>query len=37
MRYLEELYERVAGRDGVLHWNGAEIYDWYNGAAKVHS
>ena len=21
---------------GVLHWNGAEIYRWYNAIAKVH-
>jgi peptidoglycan/xylan/chitin deacetylase (PgdA/CDA1 family) len=36
IRYLEEIYEHIAGHDGVLHWNGAEIYDWYNGVAKVH-
>jgi peptidoglycan/xylan/chitin deacetylase (PgdA/CDA1 family) len=36
IRYLEEVYGHIAGHDGVLHWNGAEIYDWYNGLAKVH-
>jgi allantoinase len=36
IRYLEEVYEHIAGHDGVLHWSGAEIYDWYNGLAKVH-
>jgi allantoinase len=36
IRYLEEVYEHIAGHEGVLHWNGAQIYDWYNGVAKVH-
>lgn len=36
IRYLEEVYGHIAGHDGVLHWNGAEIYNWYNGVAKVH-
>jgi peptidoglycan/xylan/chitin deacetylase (PgdA/CDA1 family) len=37
IRYLEEVYGYIAGHDGVLHWNGAEIYGWYNGLAKVHA
>src|SRR5215210_9072212 len=36
IRYLEEVYDQIAGHDGVLHWNGAEIYEWYNRVAKVH-
>jgi peptidoglycan/xylan/chitin deacetylase (PgdA/CDA1 family) len=36
IRYLEEIYEEVASYTGVAHMNGAELYDWYNGAAKVH-
>jgi allantoinase len=30
IRYLEEVYDYVNGFDGVLHWNGAEILDWYH-------
>ena len=36
IRYLEEIYEEVAQYTGVAHMNGAELYDWYNGHAKVH-
>ena len=36
IRYLEEIYEEVASYTGVTHMNGAELYDWYNAAAKVH-
>lgn len=36
IRYLEEIYAETAGYEGVVHWNGAEIYDWYNAQAKVH-
>ncbi|PZW48298.1 hypothetical protein C8P66_10545 [Humitalea rosea] len=36
IRYLEEIYQEIAGYDGVLHWNGEQIYDWYNGVAQVH-
>ena len=35
--YLERVYAYINGFAGVLHWNGAEIYEWYNGLAKVHS
>jgi peptidoglycan/xylan/chitin deacetylase (PgdA/CDA1 family) len=31
IRYLEEVYEDIARRDGVVHMNGAEILDWYVG------
>jgi hypothetical protein len=34
--YLERVYEHIARFAGVLHWNGAEIYRWYNRSAKVH-
>ena len=34
IRYLEEVYDHVAGHEGVLHWNGAEILDWYQQAGK---
>jgi hypothetical protein len=29
IKYLEALYEHASHFDGVLHWNGAEILDWY--------
>ena len=29
IKYLEAIYDYVARFDGVLHWNGAEILDWY--------
>ena len=36
IRYLEEIYEEVSRFEGVLHWNGEEIYQWFNGSVKVH-
>ena len=36
IKYLEEIYAYINGHPGVVHWNGAEIYDWYNGLMKVH-
>ena len=29
IKYLEKIYEYVNSFKGVLHWNGAEILDWY--------
>jgi len=29
IRYLEEVYDAINARPGVLHWNGAQILDWY--------
>ena len=29
IKYLEAIYEHVAKFEGVLHWNGAQILDWY--------
>ena len=29
IRYLEQIYEYVNRLPGVLHWNGAQILDWY--------
>ena len=37
IKYLEEIYDHFNGHEGVLHWNGAEIYRWYNGLMKVHA
>jgi allantoinase len=33
IKYLEAIYDYVKGHEGVLHWNGAEILDWYQGVA----
>jgi allantoinase len=33
IKYLEAIYDYVQGFDGVLHWNGAEILDWYRSVA----
>jgi allantoinase len=32
IRYLEEVYDYANRHPRVLHWNGAEILDWYRGA-----
>ena len=29
IKYLEQIYDYVARHDGVLHWNGEQILDWY--------
>jgi allantoinase len=29
IKYLEAIYDHVRRFSGVLHWNGAEILDWY--------
>ena len=29
IKYLEAVYEHIGQHDGVLHWNGLEILDWY--------
>jgi peptidoglycan/xylan/chitin deacetylase (PgdA/CDA1 family) len=34
IKYLEAIYEHVGKLEGVLHWNGAQILDWYLSAAK---
>ena len=32
IKYLEAIYDHVRRFDGVLHWNGAQILDWYKSA-----
>jgi len=32
---LERIYEHIAKFDGVLHWNGEQMLDWYMKEAKV--
>jgi hypothetical protein len=34
IKYLEQVYDYVNGHEGVLHWNGEQILDWYRGIAK---
>ena len=34
IKYLEAIYDYVSRFDGVLHWNGVEILDWYRSVAK---
>ncbi|CAL8969296.1 MULTISPECIES: polysaccharide deacetylase family protein [Rhodoplanes] len=31
IKYLEQIYDYVNRFEGVLHWNGAQILDWYEG------
>src|SRR3984893_15462637 len=35
IKYLEAIYDHVRRFQGVLHWNGAEILDWYLAATKT--
>src|SRR4051812_224860 len=32
IRYLEQVYEHIARHAGVLHWNGEQILQWYQGS-----
>jgi allantoinase len=34
IKYLEAIYDYVSGFEGVLHWNGTEILDWYVSASQ---
>jgi allantoinase len=34
IKYLEQVYEYVNRHAGVIHWNGVEILDWYEGERK---
>ena len=29
IKYLEQLYDYILGHEGVVHWTGGEILDWY--------
>jgi peptidoglycan/xylan/chitin deacetylase (PgdA/CDA1 family) len=37
IKYLEAIYDYVSRFDGVLHWNGAEILEWYRSARASES
>jgi len=34
IKYLERIYEYVNGHAGVLHWNGEQMLEWYQGLKK---
>src|SRR6185295_1282319 len=33
IKYLEQIYDYINKHEGVLHWNGEQIYDWYRDIA----
>ena len=35
IKYLEQIYDYVSQFDGVLHWNGVQILDWYMAQTKA--
>ena len=35
IKYLEAIYDYINKHEGVLHWNGAQIYEWSKGIAKL--
>src|ERR1700682_2999741 len=35
IKYLEAIYDYVNKFEGVVHWNGEQILDWYNGQNAV--
>ena len=35
IKYLEQFYEYVASKPGVLHWNGEQMLDWYQGQGAM--
>jgi allantoinase len=35
IKYLEAIYDHVNRHEGVLHWNGAEILDWFVSVASA--
>jgi len=34
IKYLEQVYEHINKKKGVLHWNGEQIMEWYLQARK---
>jgi allantoinase len=37
IKYLEQIYDYVNKHEGVLHWNGEQMLDWYRSIAKVEA
>ena len=34
IKYLEAIYDYVNKHEGVLHWNGEQMLDWYQPIAN---
>ena len=37
IKYLEQIYDHVARHEGVLHWNGEQILDWYQAQTNANA
>jgi len=37
IKYLEQIYDYVNKHEGVLHWNGEQILEWYRSIAKIEA
>ena len=35
IKYLEAIYQHASRFEGVLHWNGVQILDWYLATTKA--
>jgi peptidoglycan/xylan/chitin deacetylase (PgdA/CDA1 family) len=35
IKYLEAIYDYVNKHEGVVHWNGEQILDWYQGQISI--
>ena len=35
IKYLEQVYDYINRFEGVLHWNGEELLEWYNGTRRL--
>jgi peptidoglycan/xylan/chitin deacetylase (PgdA/CDA1 family) len=35
IKYLEEVYKHMSKHAGVMHWNGEQIFDWYQTARQT--
>ena len=36
IKYLEQVFDYFNKHEGVVHWNGAEILDWYTAQTASH-
>jgi hypothetical protein len=34
IKYFEQALDYIAGHDGVVHWRGDQVLDWYRGLDK---
>ena len=35
IKYLEQVYDYIGRHEGVLHWNGVELLEWYQAARRA--